>query len=319
MRRFALTLLLAMLPAACGLSAARVEDGATATEPAPATTAGAGPTTLGGPATTAPPATPAPSEQDEDSEAPKETIEVAPYFLIDEAGRSNRTGPFLLPVARQVESTRAVARAAMEQLLSGPSREERDGVPSISSSIPEGVKLLGITIEDGLAAIDLSSEFEIGDDSAAVTTRIAQVVFTLTNFDSVERVRFLQDGEEVKVPIGDGSLVEGAVTRGDYLDFAAGISVESPHYGGTVSGPLRVTGFAAVFEATFRYALTDWDGVIIEEGQAMSSNGTGWGSFDFTIDYDIDSAQRGALIVWAHSAKDGSRIDVREYPLALQP
>src|SRR5690606_9791779 len=75
---------------------------------------------------------------------------------------------------------------------------------------------------------------------------------------------------------------------------------------------------AAVFEATFQYALTDADGLIIEEGVAMSSTGVGWGGFDFTIDYSVDRSQRGALIVWTDSARDGSRTDVREYPVFLE-
>lgn len=324
MRRIGLVLGLAMLLPACGLGAARV-DGAqgppssapttapanpsTSEAPAPSTTAAAPTTTLAAPSTTV--ATPAPQ--------PAGTMVVAPYFLIDEAGRPNRTGPFLVPVAREVESSKAVARRAMEQLLAGPDQGEGEGTPALTSAIPDGVELLRLTIEDGVAWVDLSEEFDIEDDSAAVAARVAQVVFTLSRFDSVERVRFLQEGKEVKTPTSDGSLVGGAVTRGDYLDFAAAISVEGPVYGGIASDPLRVTGFAAVFEATFQYALTDADGLIIEEGVAMTSNGMGWGDFDFTIDYEIDAPQRGALIVWAHSAEDGSRIDIRECPVALRP
>jgi hypothetical protein len=78
-------------------------------------------------------------------------------------------------------------------------------------------------------------------------------------------------------------------------------------------------GFGSVFEASFNYALTDDDGLIIAEGIAMTSNGTGWGGFDFTIEYEVNREQVGALIVWAHSAEDGSKIDVREYPVVLVP
>jgi len=59
------------------------------------------------------------------------------------------------------------------------------------------------------------------------------------------------------------------------------------------------------------YALTDADGLIIEEGIAMTNNGIGWGGFDFTVDYDVDRRQVGTLIVWVDSALDGSQIDVR--------
>ncbi|MGH8947106.1 MAG: GerMN domain-containing protein [Acidimicrobiia bacterium] len=320
MRRIAVALGLAMLLPACGLSMAGAEEGQTAPVSVPSTIPAAPPTSQASPAPTAPPPTAAAPSQAPSSEASAaRTFAVAPYFFVDEAGHPNRTGPFLVPVAREVEATRAVARAAIEQLLAGPDAGELASVPAISTAIPEGVELLGLTIEDGLAVVDLSSKFEIEDDSAAVAARVAQVVYTLTRFDSVERVRFLQEGNEVKAPTSDGSLVGGAVTRGDYLDFAAAISVESPIYGATVSDKVRVTGYAAVFEATFRYALTDGDGIIIEEGMAMASNGMGWGTFDLTIDYKLDAAQRGALIVWAHSAKDGSKIDVREHPLTLQP
>lgn len=61
------------------------------------------------------------------------------------------------------------------------------------------------------------------------------------------------------------------------------------------------------------------DGLIIEEGLASTSNGMGWGSFDFTLDYDVDREPLGSLVVWAHSAQDGARIDVRGYPIRLVP
>jgi spore germination protein GerM len=244
---------------------------------------------------------------------------VAPYFYIDEDGHPNRTGPFVFPMARQVDRTVAVARAAMEQLLAGPTTAERQSVPSISTAMPSGVKLLGLTINGDIATVDLSSEFEASDNSAAAAQRAAQVVFTLSRFDSIAEMLFRQEGKPVSIQIGDGSMVSRPVGIWDYLEFAAAITVESPVYGGPGGNPLRVTGFAAVFEATFQYALTDANGLIIEEGIAMTNNGTGWGGFDFTVDYEVDRRQTGALIVWAHSAKDGSRIDIREYPVVLTP
>jgi spore germination protein GerM len=247
------------------------------------------------------------------------SIMVAPYFFIDEPGRPNRTGPFLFPIAREVRSTVGVARAAIEQLLRGPTAAERASVPAISSAIPEGVELLGLTIREDIATVDLSSEFGATDDSAAAALRAAQVVFTLARFDSVAEVLFHEEGRPVAVQTGSGEVVSRPVGIHDYLDMAAGIFVETPVYGGKASDPLRVTGFGAVFEATFQYALTDGEGLIIEEGIAMTNNGTGWGGFDFTIDYDVDRSQLGALIVWADSAQDGSRIDVREYPVVLTP
>ena len=329
MKRIAPVLILALLVPACGLGQAAGlsndspdigHSGATATTgsvAAPPTTQATSPPTTE--AVEAAPTTEAASPPATTTATKPATMQVAPYFFVDEAGRHNRTGPFLVPVAREVPSSVAVARWAMEQLLAGPGKDEQQGVPALSSAIPAGVELLGLTIDGGTAEIDLSSEFEIEDDSAAVVARVAQVVFTLTRFSSVEQVRFLQEGLAVKVPTSDGSLVFGAVSRGDYLTFAPAIAVETPVYGGEMSDPSRITGFAAVFEATFQYALTDEDGLIISEGIVMTSNGMGWGTFDFTIDYEVQRRQRGALIVWVHSAEDGSRIDIREYPVTLNP
>lgn len=54
------------------------------------------------------------------------------------------------------------------------------------------------------------------------------------------------------------------------------LSVETPIQGGPAGNPMRVTGIGAAFEATLQYALTDDDGLIIEEGIATTDNGSGW-------------------------------------------
>ena len=251
--------------------------------------------------------------------APSGTMVVAPYFYIDEAGRPGRTGRFVIPVAREVDRTVAVARATVEQLLAGPTSGERQGVPAFTTAMPDGVRLLDLTISENIATIDLSAEFGATDSSPTVAQRAAQVVFTLARFDSVAEILFRQGGKPVAIQTGDGSLVTRPVGIHDYLEFAAALSIESPVYGGEGGNPVRVTGFGAAFEAMFQYVLADADGLIIEEGIAMTNNGTGWGGFDFTIDYDVDRRQVGALIVSVNSAQDGSRIDIREYPVVLTP
>ena len=57
------------------------------------------------------------------------------------------------------------ATSAINALLAGPSAAERGH--QITSAIPDGSKLLGLTIKNRLATIDLSSEFESGGGSAS--------------------------------------------------------------------------------------------------------------------------------------------------------
>ena len=172
---------------------------------------------------------------------------------------------------------------------------------------------------DVVATVDFSHEFEGTDDSAVVAQRMAQVVFTLTTIPHVTEVLFRQEGKAIPARTDERQLVTRPVMKADYLDFAASLTVEKPVYGGTGGSPLHVTGFGAAFEASFSYALTNANGLIIAEGHAMTTNGTGWGGFDFTIPYKVDSKQTGALIVWVNSAENGSHISVREYPVTLVP
>ena len=247
---------------------------------------------------------------------PPPTMTVAPYFFIDEAGHTGHTGPFVAPFHRTVAESVAVATASMKSLLAGPTADEAASIPQITTAIPTGTTLNSVSIADGVATVDLSHEFDA--DASGSAARVAQVVFTLTRFSTVDRVLFREDGVAVSVRTDNDNVVSGPVDRGDYRDFQAAISVETPLYGGFASDPLRVTGEAAVFEAVFQYALTDADGLIIAEGRAMAASGVGWAPFDFTIDYAVDRSQRGALIVWTNSAQDGSRIDIREYPVFLE-
>ena len=111
------------------------------------------------------------------------------------------------------------------------------------------------------------------------------------------------------------------VGREDYQDLTPAIFIDDPAYGAPVTDPIRVRGVAAVFEAQFNWTLANWDGLIVAEGSAMTDNGMGWGSFDFTIDYpfEVDAEEFASLILFDYSAQDGSLENVREHPIWLQP
>jgi hypothetical protein len=104
-------------------------------------------------------------------------------------------GGRLVEGLRTHSATRQVATAAVKALLSGPDGAERAN--GIRSEIPPGTHLNGIVIANGVARIDLSSDYQAGASSRSLQLRLAQVVFTLTQFPTVSKVRFLVDGERV--------------------------------------------------------------------------------------------------------------------------
>lgn len=180
---------------------------------APGGTTDAGPvTTQQTPGTSEPTST---STTVPDSSAPSSTTTTTEpteerfldIFLIKDASHA-------VAVTRAVPATPEVAANAMRALIAGPTDDELD--EGLSSAIPADTLLLGIVIDDGLATIDLGREFESGGGSFGMLSRLAQVVYTLTQFPTVNSVQFKLDGEPVTVFSGEGILLEEPVSRGDY-------------------------------------------------------------------------------------------------------
>jgi germination protein M len=248
------------------------------------------------------------------SASPGATTIIRTYFYY--GGELGTAG--LVPLLREVPETRAVATAAMTALLEGTTIESAER--EITSAVPAGSRLLGLTIEDGVATVDLSSEFESGGGSMSVLVRLGQVVYTLTQFPTVQTVQFEIEGKPVTVFSSEGVILDGPVGRDQYADLLPMIFVDRPAYGAAIGNPARLTGSANVFEASFLITLLDGDGNQILETPAMATCGTGCrGTFDVTLPYSVPEAGWGTLRVWEASAMDGSPQNVRDYPVWLTP
>ncbi len=248
-----------------------------------------------------------------------DVAEVRLYFIAPGGGNEARAEPFLVAVERELPSTPQIAHAALRALIEGPTDADEALIDDVSNAVPGETLLLGVTIDDRVATVDLSREFESGGGSFSMFSRLAQVVYTATQFPTVDAVRFALDGEPVTVFSGEGIVLDAPVSRDDYLDLLPGVFIDTPPAGAEVSSPLRITGTAAVFEGTFQYRLEAADGTVLAEGFSTSENGVGWGDIDSTIRFDIGTRQEGALTVWERSARDGSVQSERTTPLTLLP
>lgn len=258
-------------------------------------------TTPGPTSTSAPTATP----------TPVGTTLVKIYLFADER---------LVAVQREIPHTLAVGRAAVEQAIIGPSQAEKSASPALFTSIPAGTALLGLQVKDGLATVNLSTEFESGGGSSSMFGRLAQIVYTLTQFPTVDRVAFELDGRPVTVFSGEGIVLDRPSVRADYESFLPAIFVDRPAYGATLDNPARIVGVANVFEASFEIEIRDVTGQALVKRQVMASCGTGcWGTFDVTIPYSVGSTQPGSVVVYDLSPRDGSVENLRSYPVLLVP
>ncbi len=97
------------------------------------------------------------------------------------------------PVEREVVKTPAVARAALEELFKGPTKDEIN--QSFFTSINEGVTIQKLGIADGVAIVDLSKKLEEAVGGSCRTSAIrAQITQTLKQFSTVKDVVISIDG-----------------------------------------------------------------------------------------------------------------------------
>ncbi len=140
-------------------------------------------------------------------------------------------GEQLVSEPRTHSATPRVATAALDALLAGPTPAER--AAGDATSIPAGTRLLGVSVKDGVATVDLTSDYESGGGSLSMQVRLAQVVYTLTQFPTVRRVRFALDGTPVNVFSSEGIVLDHPVGRGDYANLAGGTTAATTPLAGT--------------------------------------------------------------------------------------
>lgn len=93
----------------------------------------------------------------------------------------------LYPVERQIIKTPAIARATIEELLKGPTQEEK--AQGFFTSINEGVKINSLTIVDGVAKIDFDETLEAAVGGSCRVSAIRQeITQTLKQFPTVKEV-----------------------------------------------------------------------------------------------------------------------------------
>ncbi|HET9654740.1 MAG TPA: GerMN domain-containing protein [Kineosporiaceae bacterium] len=231
------------------------------------------------------------------------------YFL--------RTGGTLAPAYRQVSTpSSAVAAAAMNALLSGPTAAER--AAGLGTAIPAGTTLHRVTITGGTADVDLTPAYTTGGGTLSMTARVGEIVYTLTQFPSVQRVTFRIDGKPLTVLGGEGITLDRPATRAGYESLLPPVFIDSPAAGQSLTGPVRVQGLANVFEGQFEVEVRDSKGRVLAHAPAKASMGR-FSPFGVTLPAPADGTGSGSVVGYDRSAKDGSVIDVFSVPVTLQP
>ena len=144
-------------------------------------------------------------------------------------------GELFGPVERELRDPDAPLATALGGLLAGPTAAER--ARGFRSAVPAGTALRSVSIEDGVATVDLSARFAAGGSIASVRTRLAQLVFTATQFPTVSAVRLMLDGRPVQEL--RRIAVEPPLRRVDFGPPPTGAAAPPPQRKGKASAAVR--------------------------------------------------------------------------------
>jgi len=189
----------------------------------------------------------------------------------------------LMAAPRVIPKTRAVGTRALELLLAGPTASERRA--GLTTATPRGARLLSVIRHSDLAIVDLSRSFGVGPDPA-VGLRLAQVVYTITQFPGLKRVQFELGGKRV------ASLAGIPLGRARFGAYLPDVAIESPAQGAAVASPLTVKGVAS---GPVLLVLVAADGELL----AQRKLGTPGRRIDFSVQipFSVDVDQLGRLLV----------------------
>ena len=163
-------------------------------------------------------------------------------------------------------------------------RAESVQVPQTQAVAGAALTALGIdarvTIDAGTARVELQD---------ATAAQVAEIVYTLTQFGSVQRVDVAG---------------RSALTRDDVVAFAPVILLERPAAGSVVPEAFTVSGTASVFEATLVIELRRNGAVLSKQTVTASEGAPARGTFSLIVHAPSPGAV--TVVAYSPSAADGT-------------
>lgn len=107
----------------------------------------------------------------------------------------------LVPVMMRIPWEEGIAKRTLSNMIDSPELRESLSSTGLRAIIPQGTKILGMAIdpETGLCKVDFSREVLNVESKEDEENLINGVVYTLTEFPTIDEVQFLVEGEPVSV------------------------------------------------------------------------------------------------------------------------
>lgn len=146
---------------------------------------------------------PAPAQRapSPDPEKPNRLMAGLYFIKVTEDGRT-----YPQRVVRPVYYDSGPLTETIRALLAGPTGDELKN--GLLNTIPEGTRLISAHVHDGTAYLNFNQAFRFNALGAEGTVaQLLQIIYSSTEFPTVDRVQFLVDGERIDYLGGDGIFV----------------------------------------------------------------------------------------------------------------
>ncbi len=210
-------------------------------------------------------------------------------------GTAHRSGRSTIPTTTGTGtvSPRPMA-VTVFRVESGALRAETEQVPATQAVATAALGALGVgatvTISGGTARVALDR---------ATPEQVAEIVYTLTQYPSVQRVDVAG---------------RGGLTRDDVAAYVPPILVESPAAGAEVPSTFHVSGSASVFEGTLVVEVQRGGATLAKHVVTASEGAPGRGTFDTAFTAAPGDA---TVVAYAPSAADGSPQHEADVPITI--
>lgn len=132
------------------------------------------------------------------------------FVIVDSDGSVSRN-----IVSRTLPKSDSPLTDALAALLQGPNRNERN--QKISTLIPSGTKLLGASVVNGIATLNFNEAFTFNTIGVqGYLAQLMQIVYTATQFSTVNSVQFIIEGEKQDYLGSEGTWIGSPLSRSSF-------------------------------------------------------------------------------------------------------
>lgn len=148
------------------------------------------------------------SDKSESSDTSTVMMSITPYYQ-DEEG-------YIIPATRKVAKQIGIARATINATIDNSINREDVAYHGLYPVLPKGTEILGINLKEGTAVIDFNPKVFDYENEQSERNIISTIVYTLTEFDTIDNVRILVNGYK-QSELKFGTDISGPLDRNNIL------------------------------------------------------------------------------------------------------